>query len=46
MVGSSTDGLGIIGEIKKTCGEHPSLPLGKATQIVYLTLRYREQPKP
>jgi len=37
-VGATTDGDGIVGEVKKVCKEHPSFTLFQATGLVYSDL--------
>lgn len=43
-VGSSTDGMGIYGEVKKVCAETPSMSLANATLSAYLLIEKREFP--
>jgi hypothetical protein len=35
MVGHTTDAAGLMGEVKKVCGEHPSKDLFQAVREVY-----------
>ncbi|UIN38394.1 hypothetical protein [Methylobacterium oryzae] len=44
LVGSKTDGMGIIGEVKKACAEAPSQLLVNAVLEAYLLIEKREYP--
>jgi hypothetical protein len=41
MVGSKTDGLGILAEVKKTCETRPSMTLKDATNLTHFEMSKR-----
>lgn len=43
-VGDTTDGFGIIAEVKKTCGEQPSMAFAEAIMRTYVRIEQRERP--
>lgn len=42
-VGMSTDGDGIMGEVKMICAREPSLPLWRVAQSIYVKLRTEQR---
>jgi hypothetical protein len=44
LVGHSTDVEGIIGEVRKYCGERPSAQLWSAVVVVHLKMDFDEMP--
>ena len=45
LVGAKTDGMGIIGEVKKVCTDEPSKLLVDAVLVAYLLIEQREYPE-